>query len=130
MHAGHGVPNFPDPTVSNGAEGLPVTATPGSSAVTVAGIAFSGPAFTAAEKTCRFGPGFAPAITEAQKIEMLKSAHCMRTHGVPSFPDPTFAPGGKGIKVAGASQVNRNSPAFEAAVQACRNVGAPIPGGG
>ena len=47
----HGVSNFPDPTNSSGGGvGMSVTMTPGSSAVTVAGITFGGPAFTAAEK--------------------------------------------------------------------------------
>ena len=64
----HGVPGFPDPTTgSSGAIGLSVTMTPGSSTVFVGGRAFSGPAFTAAEKTCHFGLyGTRPKLTEAQ----------------------------------------------------------------
>jgi hypothetical protein len=126
----HGVSNFPDPTRSSGGEGLSVAMAPGGSTVTVGGIAFSGPAFTTAEKACHFGAyGSRPKLTEAQKEGMLKSAECMRTHGVPNFPDPTFPPGA-GVKVTAPGQVNRNSPAFEAAAKACRHVGVGIPGGG
>jgi hypothetical protein len=127
----HGVSNFPDPTNSSGGGvGMSVTMTKGSSAITLAGVTFSGPTFTAAEKTCRFGAyGARPKLTEAQKRGMLKSAACMRTHGVPNFPDPTFPPGA-GVSLAGAGQINRNSPAFQAAAKACVRVGMGIPGGG
>ncbi|HEY3774515.1 MAG TPA: hypothetical protein VGL69_16050 [Solirubrobacteraceae bacterium] len=126
----HGVPNFPDPTKSSGGEGLSVVMTRGSSTVTVGGIGFSGPAFTAAEKTCRFGAyGSRPKLTEGQKQGMLRSAECMRTHGVPNFPDPTFPPGA-GVSVAGESQINRNSPTFQSAAKTCQHVGVGIPGGG
>jgi hypothetical protein len=126
----HGVSNFPDPTSSPGGIGMSVTMTRGSSAITVAGITFSGPAFTAAEKACHFGAyGSKPKLTEAQKRGMLKSAECMRTHGVPNFPDPTFPPGA-GVSVAATSEINRSSPAFQAAAKACRHVGMGIPGGG
>jgi hypothetical protein len=126
----HGVSNFPDPTNSSGGGvGMSVTMTPGSSAVTVAGTTFSGPAFTAAEKACHFGAyGSKPKLTEAQQQEMLKSAECMRRHGVPGFPDPIFGPHG-GVKTP-SSKINHDSPAFEAAAKACVRVGMGIPGGG
>lgn len=126
----HGVSNFPDPTNSaGGGVGMSVTMTPGSSAVTVAGITFSGPVFVTAEKACHFGPdGSKPKLTEAQKQAMLKSAECMRRHGVPNFPDPAFGPSG-GVKI-DSSQINVNSPAFQTAAKACRGVGMGIPGGG
>jgi hypothetical protein len=47
----HGITNFPDPIKGPGGVGLSVTASPGSPTITVAGIPFSGPAFTAAAKT-------------------------------------------------------------------------------
>jgi len=128
----HGISDFPDPAnAPGGGVGLSVTMTPGSSAVTVAGIEFSGPAFTAAEKACRFGAyGTRPKLTAAQKRGMLKSAQCMRDHGVPNFPDPTFGAGGADAPKESNSQVNPDSPAFRAAARACRNVGMGLPGGG
>jgi hypothetical protein len=126
----HGISNFPDPTNSSGGGvGLSVTMTRGSSAVTVGGITFSGPAFTAAEKACHFGAdGSKPKLTEAQQQGMLKSAECMRRHGVPGFPDPIFGPHG-GVKTP-SGKINHDSPAFEAAAKACVRVGMGIPGGG
>ena len=116
----HGIPNFPDPTQSPGGEGLSVTRTPGSSAVTVAGIPFSGPAFTAAAKTCRFGPGDRGhrGVPESTKVKELAFARCMRAHGVPNFPDPKF-PAGGGIERPEVPGVSLNSPAVQQAEVTC-----------
>ena len=56
-------------------------------------------------------------------------SRCMRSHGVPNFPDPQFqtAPGGGfGVKIGGPG-VNPSSPAFQAAQKACGKIfgGAP-----
>jgi hypothetical protein len=32
-----------------------------------------------------------PQITPADRLDYLKGAACMRSHGFPAFPDPTFA---------------------------------------
>ena len=65
----HGVPNFPDPTSGPGGQGFSILKSVGSSSVTINGIAFSGPAFQAAQKACRsVGTLGAPApLSEAQK---------------------------------------------------------------
>jgi hypothetical protein len=47
----------------------------------------------------------------------LKFASCMRSHGVPNFPDPS--PGG-GLKIAPGSGLNPQSPSFQAAQKACQ----------
>jgi hypothetical protein len=129
MHS-HGVSNFPDPTTGPGGSGFPIASTPGSSTVTVGGIAFSGPAFQGAEKACRlFGGGRRPPpISEAQKEGMLTKARCIRKHGVPNFPDPMFAPGGYGAGVNLPPNFNPNAPVFRRARQACANIGTRIPG--
>lgn len=114
----HGVPNFPDPTAGSGGGGFSVLASPGSSTLIVDGIAFSGPAFNAAAKTCGFGPGGGPPPQpgEAEREVAIRTAQCIRTHGVPDFPDPDFGadPVGK-VVPPGAS-----SPAFQKAVKECR----------
>ena len=51
--------------------------------------------------------------------EALNFAHCMRSHGASSFPDPTANGAGFNINVAG---VNPSSPAFEAAQSACKQL--------
>jgi hypothetical protein len=43
----------------------------------------------------------------------------MRSHGVPSFPDPT--PGHGGFQLSLGSGINPQSPAFQAAQQACKS---------
>jgi len=113
----HGVPNFPDP-FSGG--GFSIGVTPGSSNVTIDGIAFGGPAFEAAVKTCKlFGGGAAPPpLSASQKQKMVAFAECMRAHGVPNFPDPTF-PSGGGVKRSFPAGVIPSSPAFQRASKAC-----------
>jgi hypothetical protein len=55
--------------------------------------------------------------------QLLRFAECMRSHGVPSFPDPS----GNGIHIGPNSGVDPSSPAFKAARSAC---GRLLPGGG
>ena len=57
-------------------------------------------------------------------------ARCMRSHGVPNFPDPQFATGpngGLGVKIGGAG-IDPSSPAFQAASKECGSIfgGAPM----
>jgi hypothetical protein len=47
----------------------------------------------------------------------------MRSHGVPSFPDPS----GRGIHIGPGSGIDPSSPAFRGAQSACRKL---LPGGG
>jgi hypothetical protein len=54
----------------------------------------------------------------------IKFADCMRSHGVPNFPDP--GPGG-GIQIPAGSAVNPQSPAFQSAQNTCFKL---LPGGG
>ncbi len=119
MHS-HGVPNFPDPTQSPGGEGLSVNRSPGSSTVTVAGIPFSGPAFTAAARACRFGPGGRGhrGVPESTKVKELAFARCMRAHGVPNFPDPSFPAGGR-IERPEVAGLSLNSLAVQRAEVTC-----------
>ncbi len=105
----HGVPDFPDPTVGGG---LHINL--GS------GLNPKSPAFRAAMATCRkLLPGGGPhPLTEAQRQAAIANAQCMRTHGVPDFPDPTF-PAGGGIEIQGGPGLNPQSPAFQKAARAC-----------
>jgi hypothetical protein len=49
---------------------------------------------------------------------------CMRSHGVPNFPDPS---NGGGIKIGPATGINPRTPAFQAAQKTCFKL---LPGGG
>jgi hypothetical protein len=44
-------------------------------------------------------------ITSADRLDYLKAAACMRSHGIPDFPDPTF-----GHNTATFNNANPNSP--------------------
>jgi hypothetical protein len=52
---------------------------------------------------------------------------CMRAHGVPNFPDPTFGHGGDVGVILGSGE-NPDSPAIQNALKAYARVGTPIPG--
>lgn len=78
----HGVPNFPDPS-------------PGGPSVIPNWINPRAPAFQTAEAACAkfLGGGSGQgSASESRKLELLNLARCMRTHGLPSFPDPTTSP--------------------------------------
>jgi hypothetical protein len=118
-----GVPDFPDPKVStNGNEvKVAVRVTPGIT---------GNPHLKSAQRACgKLLPGGGPGeganhqITPAEQSRYLKAAACIRSHGVPNFPDPTFSGGGVHIEHQG---LNESFPAFKAAVQACESL---IPGG-
>ncbi len=116
----HGVSNFPDPTMGAGGPGFQISAIPGSSTLTVNGTTFNGPAFESAVRTCKlFGGGSSPPPLSAQQRRRLVAfAQCMRSHGVPDFPDPTF-PSAGGI-FRGKIPSDHNAPAFAQAVRTCR----------
>ncbi len=57
--------------------------------------------------------------------QQLSFARCMRSHGVPSFPDPQ--PNGN-LNISGTG-VDKGSPQFNHAMQACRSdLGSGAPG--
>ena len=118
----HGVANFPDPQIShNGSEVSVKIAVP-------AGTFKGNPKFKSAQQVCRKllpggGPGNQPAVSPAEQSQYLKAAACIRSHGIPNFPDPTFSGGGVHIEHQG---LNESSPAFKVAVHACESL---IPGG-
>jgi hypothetical protein len=104
----HGVPGFPDPTVKNGAVGFDITAADG--------IDPSSPQYQAALQACSSlrGGGTSNSGSSANLAKELKFAQCMRTHGVPDFPDPN-----KNGGFSGSSTVNPQSPTFQNAQATC-----------
>jgi len=55
----------------------------------------------------------------------IKFANCMRSHGVPNFPDPSGS--GGAIQITAGSRINPQSPAFQSAQSACQKL---LPDGG
>ena len=56
------------------------------------------------------------------QAEALKYSACMRSHGVPSYPDPVFVGGSIRETVRAGSGMDPNSPQFIAAQQACQSL--------
>lgn len=111
----HGVRNFPDP----GAQGA-IQIGPGS------GIDPSSHTFQAAQAACRKllpnGGQPTPQQMAAMQRQALAFSACMRSHGLPDFPDPTFRGNHISIAIRGGpgSDLDPRSPAFQAAQKACR----------
>lgn len=108
----HGEPGFPDPAASGGF--TLKAATLGSSQTRVA------------YGSCRhLLPGGGPNLSQLQQEAqqrllkelpvMLKFTHCMRSHGVPGFPDPAL----NGTAPKSAATIDPQSPQFRAAVHTC-----------
>jgi hypothetical protein len=110
----HGVPSYPDPN-SNGL--VPVVQGGGRFNV-------SNSQLQAAESACRNlqsgGTGGQISGTQQQTLnQLVKYSQCMRSHGVPNFPDPSSGNGGVGFNLA---NVNIHSPQYQSANQACQSL--------
>jgi hypothetical protein len=114
----HGISNFPDPT----GNGLQIGGT---------GINPQSPAFQAAQRVCEklLPSGGPPTHMSASELRRAFAfARCMRSNGVPSFPDPTqgAAPSNdesvlalKGMFFKIGPGTALESPAFREAAQRC-----------
>ena len=103
----HGVPDFPDPTVQNGSVGFSITAGDG--------VDQNSPQYQSARQACSSLRGGGTANSGSGNLaKELKFAQCMRSHGVPDFPDPN-----KNGGFSGTSTVNPSSPTFQNAQSTC-----------
>ena len=106
----HGVSNFPDPVQTpSGGYGYRTTGIDPNSAV-----------FQEALQACKALPSpwnsSGQELSPAQQQAWLNWAQCIRTHGVPAFPDPTFS--GKEVRDSG---VGSNSSQLQSAIDACKS---------
>jgi hypothetical protein len=111
----HGIQDFPDPVTSpGGGVAFQIDGGPGSD------LNRNNPTFKAAEQACQSllpGAGRVPGPVSPQKLAAEVSwARCMRSHGLPNFPDPD-AQG-----VFDSAGFDENSPAFQTASNACRSL--------
>jgi hypothetical protein len=115
----HGVPSFPDPTISRSGGGVGI-------GLSIPRSVSTSPAFETAQQACGKlapggpGGGGAAPVTAQQHREIVQFAACMRAHGVPDFPDPDAT--GTFHLV----NINPNSPAFTTATQKCQVNGMPL----
>jgi hypothetical protein len=110
------VPNFPD---SNSSGVWPKSQVE---------LAAGNPRFQTATQTCGHllpdgGPGVAPspAVVQLIRSDMLEFARCMRSHGVPNWPDPTLDRG-RAIFNPEAVEINPNSPRISTKMHECERV--------
>jgi hypothetical protein len=118
----HGVANFPDPT-SNGELNVNFQTGGKGGPPVSSGINRNSPQYVSAAQACRhLLPGGIPTPAQAQQALAtgLKLAQCMRSHGVPNFPDPSTA----GVVHLGAD-VDVSSPQFQDAQKVCQSL---VPG--
>ncbi|MGH9105428.1 MAG: hypothetical protein ACRDZX_06240 [Acidimicrobiales bacterium] len=113
----HGVPRFPDPGGSGGIQIIPGS-----------GIDPTSPKFQAAQSACSKylpnGGKVTPAQQQAAMARALEFSKCMRSHGMPNFPDPQAGPGGQGValRVGRDSGINPSSAQFQAAQKTCQSI--------
>lgn len=106
----HGVSNFPDP----------VQTPDGGYGYRTKGIDPNSGTFQAALQACKALPSpwssAGQQLSSAQQQAWLNWAQCIRTHGEPDFPDPTFS----GSEVHDPS-VASNSPQLQPAMETCQS---------
>jgi hypothetical protein len=61
-----------------------------------------------------------PAQQAKMQAQALKFSACMRSHGVPKFPDPQFSSGRASLQIGRANGIDPKSPIFQAAQKACQ----------
>ena len=112
----HGLPDYPDPQISSSGGEVHVKISPGR-------LNSNSPAFKSAGQACHKllpnggGRGAAGANSAQEQAQGLKFAVCMRSHGVPNFPDP-----GHDGAFDLPSGINPQAPQFQRAMQACMKV--------
>lgn len=114
----HGIANWPDPDGSGGFDKTELQQ-----------LGISAPRVRAIEqRSCNYdfqnGGGRGYTITPADRSDYLEAAACMRRHGFPAFPDPTFRSDNVELNVP--SSIDSHSARFEGAATTCSK---PIPAG-
>ncbi len=116
----HGVPNFPDPSsdgeinvnfAHGGKDGSPASS----------GIDRNSPQYISADQACRhLLPSGVPTSAQNQQtlVQGLKLAQCMRSHGVPNYPDPNPSDP-NAVHLIG---VDTSSPQFQSAQKVCESL--------
>lgn len=76
-------------------------------------------------------PGGSSTSSQHSKLtaDAIAMAQCMRSHGVPNFPDPDVSGNGISVKIQSGSGLNPQSPSFQSAQKTCRHFLPGPPGG-
>ena len=114
----HGVSGWPDPTSTGVFDKAKVRA-----------LGVSRSLLTSSSDTCSRlhpldGRPGSQTITLADQADYLRAAACMRSHGFPGFPDPTFQDGS--VTAIVPASVDQDTPKFKRAAATCTKL---IPAG-
>lgn len=113
----HGIPDWPDPEGDGSFDKAKLR----NLATAVSRIR------TVEQKYCHVdfeNPGQTQTITATERLDYLKAAACMRRHGYPNFPDPTFPR--QSVTVDIPASIDQNSSRFRSAATICTKL---IPAG-
>jgi hypothetical protein len=125
----HAVPNFPDPG-SNGvipkadSQQLGVSSSQLQTAQRDCQSLYptTGGSFQQQAQQCYVAGDCPPAIVQQVLTQLRKLARCMRSHGVPNWPDPVADPQGQVSFDVSAQGIPRHSPQIDSKVQECGHV--------
>jgi hypothetical protein len=130
----HGVPNYPDPDSSSqlpktDAQLLGVSSSQYQAAQQACQhLLPTGGSFQQQEHQCMQNSDCPPALVQRMMTADLKLARCMRSHGVPNFPDPTNG-GSSGpvfnITAAGISDAASHAQRFIDKLNECGRLAGP-----
>ncbi len=108
----HGLKDFPDPIAGHAKQ---FNVGPG--------LNPASPAFQAAGKACRNviprPAGGGGGVSASESAMALEHARCMRSKGVPNYPDPTYHGGRRTVEPLSNYGVDTESPAFLSAAKKC-----------
>lgn len=115
----HGIPNYPDPSAVSGD-------------VDSSQLGVSDTVYESARTACRqlypqphANAGLTTAQEQQVEGQLLIFAKCMRSHGLPAFPDPNPAStiwGGSGQLFNVPSSIDHNSSQFTSAANSCKSL--------
>jgi hypothetical protein len=127
---GHGVPNFPDPDASGEYN---LTSSGSIKGAGGASVDINSSQAQAAYGDCRHLVPSAPSIARLEQLEqqgqqqqeqslpeLLKYSQCMRSNGVPNFPD--FGQSAQSPPPDKSGAINPSSPQFQAASTTCQHL--------
>ena len=118
----HGVANFPDPNPQGGFGDTTQVQ--------------SNPNYASADSTCKsLLPNGGTGKGTQDESQLLQLAQCMRSHGVPNYPDPNPNPTVNPRIALAQAGIDVNSPQFQSASQTCERLyplpsRSPSPGSG
>jgi hypothetical protein len=113
----HGFANFPDPQIDGGSVRLP--------SLQGTGIDPSSATFRAADSACQSlmptpPPQARQPMSPQDQAKWLQFSACVRSHGVPEFPDPDFSNGGPKPFFDWTPATDADPSTLGAATQACQ----------